>query len=188
MVIYRNRYNGSVPPCLSLYGIELIKDCKLLGLYIDNRLTFDKHIAIVLSLCSQRFYLLKLLKNQGMSLSCLSNVFASIVVGKLTYCMSVWGGFLKESHVNQINSVFRKGKRYGYTETMYDIKGLLYHFDSTLFNQIRANEEHCLNHILPLIQNGDKILRSRGHGYPLPICLVGSFRESFIPRCLYSFL
>ena len=114
--------------------------------------------------------------------------FASIVVGKLTYCMSVWGGFLKESHVNQINSVFRKGKRYGYTETMYDIKGLLYHFDSTLFNQIRANEEHCLNHILPLIQNGDKILRSRGHGYPLPICLVGSFRESFIPRCLYSFL
>ena len=186
LIIYRSRFDGNIPPCLT--DIELIRDSKLLGVQIDNRLTFGNHVATILSACSQRFYVLKLLKNQGMPLSCLSDVFDSIIVGKITYCISAWGGFLKESDVNKINSIFKKGKCYGYTDTRHDMKGLMHHFDSALFNKMRANEEHCLHQILPLSQNNDKNLRARGHDYALPMCLTSSYKTSFLPRCLSSFV
>ena len=38
---------------------------KLLGFFSDN-LNFDEHVSYVLSICSQRLYLIKLLRSQGM--------------------------------------------------------------------------------------------------------------------------
>lgn len=184
LIFWRTIPDNNILQCLT--EIELITDCKLLGIQIDNRLLFDKHMSSILSACSQRFYLLKLLKNQGMSISCLSNIFNSIIVGKIEYCLSAWGGFLKEAHIDKVNSLFRKAKRYGYTDTIYDIRGLLMHFDNSLFDKMRTNENHCLRHLLPDPQENDRNFRTRGHCYPLPLCTAGVFRKSFLPRVLYS--
>ena len=42
--------------------IEQVKVAKLLGLVLTERLHFDDHVSAVLKVCSQRMYLLKLLR------------------------------------------------------------------------------------------------------------------------------
>jgi hypothetical protein len=53
---------------------------------------------MLLALCNQRFYLLKLLRDQGMPLKLLHrpNVYVAIIVNRIAYCLSAWGGFLTE--------------------------------------------------------------------------------------------
>jgi hypothetical protein len=48
---------------------------RTLGLQYRTNLSLEKHINAVLATCSQRFYLLKLLRDGGMPLSCLKAVF-----------------------------------------------------------------------------------------------------------------
>ena len=84
--------------------IEKVEKFKLLGVTLDNKLTFVTHITDVLSACSQRLYLLKLLRDHGMPPSCLHIIFVSLVVNKITYCISAWGGFIRKFYTNKINS------------------------------------------------------------------------------------
>ena len=61
-------------PRLSLHPsplphIEQVKVAKLLGVVLSERLHFDDHVFGVLKVCSQRMYLLKLLRAQGLPVS-----------------------------------------------------------------------------------------------------------------------
>ena len=54
-----------LPPPLD--NVERVKFVKLLHVYICDNLNFDKHIDFTLTQCSQRVYLMKLLRDQGLS-------------------------------------------------------------------------------------------------------------------------
>ena len=184
-IFYNNRIMNCFSP--SVPGIEIIDCGKLLGVFIDHRMTFQEHVKNLLTICSQRLYLLKLLKTQGLSLSALHIVYNSLIIGRIIYCLSAWGGFVKVCDIERFNSLFRRAKRYGYTDVLYDFKGLLYTSDSKLFSKIQ-HSQHCLNHILP----PDKIpasmdLRKRGHTFTLPGAHTPIYKNSFLIRCLYSF-
>ena len=165
--------------------IELVTVFKLLGILIDSKLNFNCHVSAVLAQCSQRFYLLKLLKHRGLGLKLLSMIFQSLIVNKISYGISAWGGHIKQFDIDKINSMFRKGKRFGYTDEIYDYHGLLSYYDNALFNCIQ-NQSHCLFHMLPDITEHGK--RTRRHNYELPICLSNLHKQSFFPRALYSFI
>jgi len=49
-------------------------------------------------------YLLKLLKQQGMSQQQLSVIAHSIIVSRILYALPAWGGFLKCRIKNKINA------------------------------------------------------------------------------------
>jgi hypothetical protein len=59
----------------SFRDIELVDELRLLGIVLNGKLTFSKHVDMLLALCNQRFYLLKLLRDQGMPLKLLHNVY-----------------------------------------------------------------------------------------------------------------
>jgi hypothetical protein len=80
--------------------------------------------ACFLALCNQRFYLLKLERDQGMPLKLLRNVCVAIVVNRIAYCLSAWGGFLTDVCKGCISAVFRRAKRFGFTDTIYDLTGV----------------------------------------------------------------
>ena len=61
-------------------GIAIVHDSTLLGVTIDDKLSFSRHVSNILSTCSQRFYILKLLRDQGTPLPILNAVYRSIVV------------------------------------------------------------------------------------------------------------
>ena len=48
---------------------------KLLGIYLSDTLQLETHLVNVLKICSQRTYLLKLLRDQGMPRTHLNTVF-----------------------------------------------------------------------------------------------------------------
>ena len=167
--------------------IEKIEKFKLLGVTLDNKLTFVTHITDVLSACSQRLYLLKLLRDHGMPPSCLHIIFVSLVVNKITYCISAWGGFIRKFYMTKINSVFRKAKKYGFTNTHYDFRGLLLHHDENLYYSIGC-DNHCLHHLLPSARSDAIDLRERGHVFQLPKYRTDLYRCSYMPRIMYYFI
>jgi len=49
-----------------LEHFERVSNAKLLGVTLNENLRFDVHVNNITKMCSQRFYLLKLLRDQGM--------------------------------------------------------------------------------------------------------------------------
>ena len=167
--------------------IVMVNEVKLLGIIFTSKLTFHKYVNDVLSVCNQRFYLLKLLRNQGMPLDALDTVYHALVVNRIGYCLSAWGGFLITYGENRINVLFKRAKRYGFTDTIYNVVGLRENADQTLFKCIQV-ANHCLNSILPPVRSSLFESRSRGHDFCLPTCITDAYRKSYLPRCLFSFV
>ena len=91
----RNTLTASMP------DVQLIESCKLLGIYFDCKLRFDLHVEHVLTVCNQRLYLLKLLKNQGLSVDGLHAIYNALIISKVLYCLPVglWGELVKEADI-----------------------------------------------------------------------------------------
>ena len=169
-----------------LDSIDRVRVAKLLGVIIPFNFNFDEHVSYILSICSQRLYLLKLLRSQGLPSKQLSEVFVAIVLSRLTYALSAWGGFVNQSQKTRINVFLRRARRFGFVSLDYDICELLATADFKLFKNI-VNHNHCLYHLLPPLHNNFKVLRPRGHKYQLPNCRYKLFKDSYLPRCLYQF-
>ena len=52
---------------------------KLLGVFIDSKLSFCEHVEHLLSVCNQRLYLISQLRKQGLSDKCIGIVYNAIV-------------------------------------------------------------------------------------------------------------
>ena len=177
--------NGKIDsPIEDLKNIQIITEYRLLGVTIDNTLTFTSHVSKILSVCNQRFYLLKLLRDQGAKIDALHSIYMSLVVNRIIYGLSAWGGFVSQADVQRIDSLFKKAKLYGYTNTVFDFLGLLTHTDRGFFLNIDAS--HCLYDLLPPVATFEG--RERGHKFELPLCKLEKHKRSFLPRCLFSFL
>ena len=166
-------------------NIQLVNSIKYLGVILSGNLGVVEHINATLSLCSQRLYLLKLLRDGGMPIDCLHIVFLSLVLNRICYCLPAWGGFVRESDVCRINSLFKRAKKWGFTPTTFDFNGLCRLYDEKLLDKMRANELHSLYHILPPQRTNCKNLRTASN-FTLPKCRTEVHRKSFLPRTLYN--
>ena len=68
------------------------------------------------------------------------------------------------------------------------IEELLNNADINLFGMLTNNPNHCLSHILPLVNQSAYALRERGHQYVLPQLKYDFTRKSFLNRCLFKFI
>jgi len=100
-----------------LDDIELLDCCKLLGVIFQSNFKMDSHIQFILSQCSQRMYLLKLLRHQGLPDAQLSVVPNAVIISRLLYALPAWGGSLSVELVNRINAFFRRLQRFGYLQS-----------------------------------------------------------------------
>ena len=71
----------------SLEGIEQVQSAKLLEVIFQSTFSFIDHVDYVLKICSQRVYLLKQLRDQGLPLQKLHTVFQAIVLSRLMYAL-----------------------------------------------------------------------------------------------------
>ena len=76
-----------------LDAIEQVLEAKLFGVVFDHRLNFDTHLHFVLTLCSQRVYLLTLLRDHGLSHINLDIILQAIMISRISYAISARGGF-----------------------------------------------------------------------------------------------
>ena len=77
---HRTCFSTTQSPCrlsvlpVPLDQIEQVHCAKLLGIYLSDTLQFETHLVNLLIICSQRTYLLKLLREQGMPRTHLNTV------------------------------------------------------------------------------------------------------------------
>jgi len=91
-----------LPPAID--NIEQLDCCKLLGVMFQSNCKMDLHVQNILSQCTQRLYLIKLLKHQGMPQQQLTAVTYSIIVSRILYALPAWGGFISAELINRINA------------------------------------------------------------------------------------
>jgi len=65
-------------------SIEQVLEVQLLGVKISGKFAFHSHVNYLLSVCSQRMYLLKLLRLQGLPKHELDIVYSAILVSSIT--------------------------------------------------------------------------------------------------------
>jgi len=88
-IIFRRQYTSRFTVPQPLPFIEQVTVTKLLGIYISATfctVTHVKHMHI-LTVANQRMYLLKQLKNQGLSRAALDVTFTGIVLSVITYAL-----------------------------------------------------------------------------------------------------
>ena len=116
----------------------------------------------LLSVCSQRLYLLIQLRKQNLPDKCVGIVYDAIVLSKILYALSAWGGYISQSLEDRIDACFRKAYRWRLTSTQYKFNNLSFSMDSKMFARCKW-EGHCLHHMLSARQSSSQmILRSRG--------------------------
>lgn len=164
--------------------IEQVCEAKLLGVVFNNKLAFETHVQFVLRQCNQRLYLIKLLRNQGLSRKQLNIVFQAIIVARIQYALPAWGGFISCDMKNKIDALFSRANRSGFCNT-FSFDGLLFSADHTLYKAM-CNSQHCLSLILPPVKEVQHDLRLKGHGRVLPDHNTALYRKSFILRHLFA--
>ena len=81
-----------LPPAID--NIEQLDCNKLLGVFFQSNFKMDTHVQNISMQCTQRMYLIKLLKHQGMPQQQLSVITYSIIVSHILYALPAWGGFV----------------------------------------------------------------------------------------------
>jgi hypothetical protein len=73
----------------SFVDIDRVDEVKLSGITLNGKLTFGKNVSSLLTLCNQRFYLLKVLRDQGMPLLLLPIIYHARFSRKQDYVLFV---------------------------------------------------------------------------------------------------
>jgi len=93
-----------------------------------------------LKICSQRSYLMQILRDQGLSTNQLDIVFDAIILSRITYSVGAWSGFLSAELIGRMC-------KYGFCNrqlTFYDISC---NCDRTLF-KLMLYSNSCIRQLL----------------------------------------
>ena len=180
---YSSRSHLDVP---AIPLIERVHQVRLLGVLLTSNLSFTPHIDYILTVISQRFYLLNQFKKMYLDGAGLSSVFTALIVSRILYALPAIYGFILQSDIDRLNAMFRKARRWGITAVEYDMDLLSTLADSGLCKKIHS-ENHCLNHLLPKVREVNlHNLRDRPTRYILPRAKLGKLQNSFIFRSFKS--
>jgi len=172
-----------LPPAID--NIEQLDCNKLLGVLFQSNFKMDMHVQNILAQCTQRMYLIKLLKHQGMSQQQLAVITHSVIVSRILYALPAWGGFLTVELKNRINAVFKRLRQFGYINCVMTIDDLIKRSDYELFTKVFSGS-HSLYHLLPPYRK--VICACDNHPFQLPDYYTDLHKKSFIGRSLYEYI
>ena len=90
IICSKHKNNSKLDIYIKGQHIEQITECKLLGVYIDQNLSFNKQCTEVSRKICKKFGLLKRLRCV-LPLSTISKLYFPLVQSNIDYCLSVWG-------------------------------------------------------------------------------------------------
>lgn len=171
----------------ALQAIGKIKETKLLGSIFSDSFHYDSHVNYILKICSQRSYLMRKLRDQGLTINQLNIVFDAIILSRITYGVCAWSGFLSSELIGRIDAFLRRMYRYGYCQRLLTFQEISDKCDSTLF-KVMLNSYSCIHQLLPPARNDFIQMRPRGHKFTLPNCTTNLYKISFVNRCLFNYI
>jgi len=106
--------------------------------------SFVDHVDYILKVCSQRVYLSKELRDQGLPLQ---KLHTTIVLSRLMHALPAWGP-LNVELVHKIDGFLKCSFRYGFTSELITIQPLPDSATEDLFCKMKSSN-HCLHPLLP---------------------------------------
>ena len=183
LIFRRHNLSSSSMPVL-IPDLEYVDSVKLLGVFVNSTFNLTEHVDFILKICSQRFYLLKLLRQNGLCSRRLDWVFSALVVSRVNYAIEAWGGFLSKLAIGKINKMFKKARRWGLCTKNYNFDEIQDKACDRLFFKARNFRNHCLSHLLPPVREIPYNLRTRSHNLEIPLVMSELHKKSFFPQCL----
>jgi large-conductance mechanosensitive channel len=169
----------------SMLNIEQVQEARLLGVEISGKFNFTSHVNYVLTVCAQRCYILKVLRQQGLPLHQLHIVYCALIVNIINYALPAWSGFLTAGLINRLNAMLKKCHSRGFSEHLDTVQKIMEQADNKLFRSLQ-NPGHCAHYLLPPLKPLVRARRRRLHNYELPVCKLNLHKNSFICRHLYK--
>ena len=68
----------------------------------------------VLTVCSQRVYLLQLLRSQSLQIQQLRMVFVAAILSRITYALPAWGGQLTRQLQKRFDAFLKRARTFGF--------------------------------------------------------------------------
>ena len=154
----------------------------------QGNFSLDDHISAVCAAAAQSFYAIKILKNSGLQMAAIEQVFHAIVLSKITYASPAWWGFASASNKQRLQAVLNKAIRWGfYSSSAPSFEEICARKDTLLFNNVLSNPNHVLHHLLPPVKVTSYNLRgSTTHGRILPTKHSSNQGRNYIFRMLFN--
>ena len=106
--------NAAVPPPQLLVGphpLQVVHSTKLLGVTVDDQLTWKEHISNIVRAASYKIYMLRRLRSLGTPADELKGVYTSFILPKLMYASPAWSSSLNLSQQLQLERVQKRACR-----------------------------------------------------------------------------
>ena len=98
------------PPVVSVCDtpLQTAQSAKLLGVTIDNKLTWKEHVTQLIRSATYKLYLLRRLKSLGTPERELASVYTTFILPKLTYASPAWSSSLNLTQHRQLEQVQKR--------------------------------------------------------------------------------
>lgn len=184
-------------PAITINGssIDRVNSCKLLGVIINDKLTWNEHVdKLYKKACSKLFFLSQLRKSRVPSQD-IVQVYTSVVRPIMEYACQVWHGGLTVSQSRLLETIQQRALKMAFPSLSYDqalaTSNLVSLHDrrSQLCERLFVEAQdpsHKLNCLLPSLKDTSLTRRSNAK-YVVPKWFTNRYRDSFVPYCILNF-
>ena len=158
--------DAQLPPLCQ--NIDRVSRIVALGITINDRMTGTHHISGLID--SRTLYALRVLRDHGMPLTSLQDVFRATILSKLLYAAPAWSGSCSGADRRRLEAFFRRCRKLRYCDDSQPALSELFDTaDDQLFLRANGNNEHVLQTYMPEYARPifDHNLRPRRHSRQL---------------------
>ncbi|MPC66576.1 hypothetical protein E2C01_060725 [Portunus trituberculatus] len=104
---------GTIPPHLPLgpHPLQVVQSAKLLGVTVDDQLTWKLHVTATARLTAYRLHMLCRLKSLGTPNDELKGIYITFILPRLMYASPVWSSSLTSTQLQQLDDVQKRAYR-----------------------------------------------------------------------------
>ena len=174
--------------------VECVKETKLLGVYLNDKLNWNTHIDETYAKAAKRLFLLVQLRRAGLAQDDLCKYYKACIRSVLEYACQVFHGGLTREQSESLESIQKRALRIinphlSYSEALVKLNietlsDRRTNMCEQLFTQIQK-PDHKLNVLLPP-KNDSKYNLRNSKPLCLPRCKTNRYKNSFIPWCVYN--
>ena len=163
----------NISPCLDISSdlkltvnsefIDQVSEFKLLGVTVDEHLSFSSHVENIFSKARSRLYALLTLKRHGVDEASLTKFYLANIRSILCYAAPAWFSYLSDTNMKRLESIQRQCLRVIYPDIPYDERLVLASIPSlcdylnnscqNFVNNVASDTEHRLHKYLPKRQS-----------------------------------
>ena len=164
---------------------SFVCEMRILGLTLDTKLTYERHIRTILSSAAQKIGILRRAWSIYRDENIVSRCYWSLILPILEYCSPVWNSSA-DGHLALLNHIVNRVTRLSNGLVQCSLEHRRNVAALCMLYKVRANTAHPLNGRLPQQYVPPRALRrqARTHAHQLsPVfCRSVQYQRTFVPR------